>query len=68
MGSGMCIAGDHLRHGTEYLVFSLQRVYTIMSSLDLHGTCDMDSDGHLKWSQTSEDVIDNTSWSRKRVG
>ena len=21
MGSGVCIAGDHLRHGTEYLVY-----------------------------------------------
>ena len=21
MGAGMCIAGDHLRHGTEYLVY-----------------------------------------------
>ena len=55
MGSGMCIAGDHSRHGTEYLMFSLQHVYTITSSSDLHSTRDMDSDGHLKQSQTSED-------------
>ena len=49
MGLDMYVAGDHPRHGTEYLVFLFwQRVYTVMSGSDPHSTCNVDSDGHPK--------------------
>ena len=35
-----------------------QHVYTVTSGLDLCGTCNADSDGRPKWSQTSEGEIE----------
>ena len=46
MGLGVCIAGDHPRHGAEYLAFYFwQHVYTVTSGSDPHGAHNADSDG-----------------------
>ena len=40
------------------ILFFWQRVYTVTSGSDPHGTHNTDSDGRPKWSRTSEEGIE----------